>query len=70
MPAMPLPRRDPFTLLAFHRVLIVTAILACIGYGIRAIVRADEGASALQATIAWGLAGGLIAYFVKIRRRR
>ena len=67
---MPLPRRDPFTLIAFHRVLIVTAILGCIGYGIRALYRTGEGSTALQVAIAWGLAGALIVYFVKIRGRR
>ena len=67
---MPLPRRDPFTLIAFHRVLIVTAILACIGYGIRAFVRSNEGPVAVQVIVAWGLAAGLVAYFVKIRGRR
>jgi hypothetical protein len=64
------PRRDPFTLLGFHRVLIVTAALAAFGYGVRAIVRAGEGSSAWEAVVAWGLAGALVVYFWNIRHRR
>ena len=64
------PRRDPFTLIAFHRVLIVTAMLGCIGYGVRAIVRADEGSSIWETVISWGLAGALAVYFWNIRHRR
>jgi hypothetical protein len=64
------PRRDLFTLLGFHRVLIVTAVLACFGYGVRAILRADNGSSPWEAVVAWGLAGALLVYFWNIRHKR
>lgn len=62
-------RRDPFSLIAFHRVLIVAATLFCVGYGVRAIVLADEGSSPWEAVVAWGVAGALVVYFWNIRHR-
>jgi hypothetical protein len=62
--------REPFSLMAFHRVLIATAVLGCLGYGVRAIVLADRGSSVYEAIIAWGLAGALSVYFWNIRRKR
>jgi hypothetical protein len=64
------PRSDLFSLMTFHRVLIVVAVLACFGYGLRAVLRAGNGSSVLEAIIAWGLAGALAVYFWNIRNRR
>jgi hypothetical protein len=64
-----IPPRDLFSLMSFHRVLIVTAALACFGYGIRAVLMAGES-HVLEAMVAWGLAGALVVYFWNIRHKR
>jgi hypothetical protein len=69
---MALFRKDPFTLMAFHRVLISTAVLGALFYGAMELIRnsaADPGGAILRAAIAFLVAVGLIVYLVKIRGR-
>lgn len=58
-------RKDPFTLLGFHKVLISTAVLACLFFaGWQFVVNSKhDGSSAyLSGAIAVVLAAGLIWY--------
>jgi hypothetical protein len=64
-------RRDPFSLMAFHRVLIAVAFLFAIGYGIWEVTRnRTQPGSLLRASIAWGAAAGFAVYLWRIRGRR
>jgi hypothetical protein len=65
--------KDPFSLMAFHRVLIGVAVASCIFYGAWEIYRnySHEPAGALvRALIAWALAAALFIYLLRIRGRK
>jgi hypothetical protein len=70
---MPLFRKDPFTLMAFHRVLISTAALGALFYGGWELYRNsghDPGGAILRSTVAFLIAVGFIVYLYRIRGRR
>jgi hypothetical protein len=65
--------RDPFTLMAFHRLLISTAVAACLFFGVWQIYRNYDLSpvwAVVKAIIAWVLAVGLVVYLVRIRGKR
>gem|GEM_PF-3166175 len=65
--------KDPFSLMTFHRVLIGTAIAACLFYGIWELVRngeVDASGAILRGAISWLLAGCLLWYLWRIRRKK
>ena len=69
---MPLFRKDPFTLMAFHRVLISTATLGALFYGVWELVRNsghDTTGAILRSTVAFLVAAGFITYLYRIRGR-
>ena len=58
-------------MIAFHRFLIGTAILFCAGFALWALsaFRADGGALSLALAVAFALATGALAYYLKNLRR-
>ncbi len=64
-------RRDPFTLMTFHRVLIGSATAACIFFGVWQIIHAedDRGGSIAFAILSWLVASALIVYLWRIRKK-
>lgn len=65
--------KDPFSLMAFHKVFIVTAIAASLFYGFWEISRnasSEPGGAYLRASIAFGISVGLVAYLWNLRRKR
>lgn len=66
--------KDPFSLMAFHRVLISFSALACVFYGVMEFFYKVGGGGAasaiLRGSVAWLLAAGLIFYLWRIRGRK
>lgn len=66
--------KDPFSLIAFHRVLIGTAVAACLFYGAMEFFRnvggGETGDAVIRGSVAWLLAAGLVFYLWRIRRRK
>lgn len=65
--------KDPFSLMTFHRVLIGTAILACLFYGVWELIRNggnDPGGASLRGAISWVLGGCLAVYLWRIRGKK
>ena len=70
---MALFRKDPFSLMSFHRVLITFATLGALLYGTWEIVRnrgIDPTGSILRAAVAFLVAIGFVIYLVRIRGRK
>ncbi len=64
--------RDPFSLMAFHRVLIVSAVLLCLIYGTLELVRkipVDPVGAVVRASIAFVIALGLVYYLRRLGRK-
>jgi hypothetical protein len=65
--------RDPFSLMGFHRLLIGTAIAACLFFGAWALYHNESDntlGAVLTAAISWLLAIGLTVYLVRIRGKK
>lgn len=70
---MALFRRDPFSLMSFHRVLISFATLGALFYGIWELARnsaVDPAGAIVRAVVAFLVAAGFVFYLFKIRGRR
>ncbi len=66
-------RRDPFSLMTFHRVLISVATLGAIFYGIWEIYRnhaVDPTGAIMRAAVAFLVAIGFVIYLLRIRGRK
>jgi hypothetical protein len=58
-------------MIVFHRVLIATAILFCVGFALWSFdaYRAGGGAGSLALAIAFGVAAGALSYYLRHLRR-
>lgn len=66
--------KDPFSLMAFHRVLIGTAVAACLFYGAMEFFKNVGGggpqSAILRGSVAWLLAAGLVFYLWRMRKKK